>query len=110
MKKMLIVLAMVLLVPSIGFAADVNLRWDAVTGATGYKIYMSLDNCATWLAPKDVGNVLVYTYVGVSDTVLVHFKVSAYKTGGVETVANHMGAWWDSRLMPLGTPVALGVK
>jgi hypothetical protein len=110
MKKMLIVLAMVLFVPSLVFAADVSLRWDAVTGATGYKIYVSNDNCATWLAPKDVGNVVTYTYVGVSDTVLVHFKVSAYKTGGVETVTNHFGAWWDSRLMPLGNPVALGVK
>ncbi len=110
MKKILIVLTMMLLISSICFAADVNLRWDAVAGATGYKIYMSLDNCATWLASKDVGNVLTYTYVGVSDTVLVHFKVSAYKVGGIETLSNFMGAWWDSRLMPLGNPVGLGVK
>jgi len=110
MKKMMIVAAMVLAMASVSLAADVGLRWDAVTGATGYKVYMSLDNCATWLAPRDVGNVLTYIYTGVSDTVLVHFKVSAYKAGGVETVANHMGAWWDSRLMPLGNPVALGVK
>jgi hypothetical protein len=109
MKRFLLVLAMVLMA-SWAFAADVNLKWDAVTGATGYKIYMSLDNCATWLAPKDVGNVITYTYVGVSDTVLVHFKVSAYKAGGVETVTNFMGAWWDTRLMPLGTPVSLGIK
>lgn len=110
MKKIgLMVLAMVFMA-SMAFAADVNLRWDAVTGATGYKIYMSLDNCVTWQAPKDVGNVLIYTYVGVPDTALIHFKVSAYKLGGVETVTNHFGAWWDSRLMPLGYPVALGIK
>ena len=109
MKRVILITLAMVLMASISLAADVNLRWDAVTGVTGYKIYMSLDNCATWLAPKDVGNVLVYTYVGVPDTMLVHFKVSAYKTGS-ETITNHMGAWWDSRLMPLGTPVSLGAR
>jgi len=64
MKKMMIVAAMVLAMASVSLAADVGLRWDAVTGATGYKVYMSLDNCATWLAPRDVGNVLTYIYTG----------------------------------------------
>lgn len=111
MKKIiLITLAMVLvLISTLSFAADVSLKWDAVTGATGYKLYMSIDNCATWVAPKDVGNAVVYVYVGVPDTMLVHFKVSAYKPGS-ETITNFMGAWWDSRLMPLGIPVALGAK
>jgi len=114
MKWLLIIIMLAMVIffgglIAISHAADVNLRWDPVTGATGYKVYMSLDNCATWLAPKDVGNVTTYTYTGVSDAVLVHFKVSAYKSGS-ETIADYMGAWWDTRKMPLGMPVALGVK
>ena len=110
MKKILLLAVALVFISTLSFAADVYLKWDAVTGATGYKVYMSVDNCATWLAPKDVGNVLLYTYVGVPDTALIHFKISAYKAGGVETVTNHFGAWWDSRLMPLGNPVNLGIK
>ena len=82
MKKItLITMVMFLMLAGLAFSADVDLKWDAVTGATGYKIYMSVDNCVTWLAPKDVGNVLTYIYTGVPDTVLVHFKASAYKKG-----------------------------
>jgi hypothetical protein len=108
MKKLLIVL-IILLLPLIAFAADVSLRWESVPGATGYKIYMSIDNCATWLAPKDVGNVLIYVYAGVPDDKLVHFKGSAYRPG-LETMTNHMGAFWDSRQIPLGNPLWLSVK
>jgi hypothetical protein len=55
--------------PAVIQAADVTLDWKAVAGAVGYKIYMSRDLGVTWpLADvKDVGNVLVYTYLAVPE-------------------------------------------
>ena len=92
------------------FAADVVLQWDAVTGATAYKVYISVDNGATWNSGTNVGNVLTYAYTGVSDTVQVLFKVGALNAAGVETKADYMGAWWDSRKKPLAAPARLGAK
>ena len=107
--KYLLAIIVVLALATVSFAADVSMKWDAVPGATGYKIYMSLDNCVTWPTVKDVGNVTTYVWIGAPDNVMVHFKGSAYKTG-TETIVPHFGAWWDSRLAPLPMPVGLGVR
>ena len=96
MKKLFLILAMVLLLPVLCFSADLNLKWEASQGATGYKLYMSTDMGTTWQAPQDVGNVLTYTYVGVPDNVLVLFRVSAYNAVG-EIITTDRGAWYDGR-------------
>ena len=49
MKKLITVVA-ILLFPIQAMCADVQLQWDAVDGATSYKIQMSTDMGATWPA------------------------------------------------------------
>ena len=53
MKKIILAVLFVFLFSSLVLAADVKLDWDAVDGATGYKIAMSNDLGTTWLAPVD---------------------------------------------------------
>jgi hypothetical protein len=108
MKTILIMLA--LLVPVMAFAGDVPLRWDPVVGAAGYKIYQSLDGGVTWSVGADVGNVTSTTVLSVSDTVLVMFKVSAYPTGGAESIRHWSGAWYDGRKKPILTPGGAGIQ
>lgn len=52
-------------------AADVKIDWQPVTGATGYRISMSLDNGQTWQPPVDAGMTRPFTYDGVPEDKLV---------------------------------------
>jgi len=108
MKKILAVLAMVLMFTGTVFAADVQLKWEVAADATGYNIYKSLDNGATWDTGIDVGNVTEYIYTGVEETGLVLFKVSAYNAVG-ETVSDWSGAWYNKLWMPPLSAQGLGV-
>ena len=98
------------LIFSVGMAqaADVNLKWEASPEATGYKIYKSLDNGATWDAGIDVGNVTEYIYTGVEETCLVLFRVGAYNASG-EGVSFWSGAWYNKLWMPPLSAQGLGV-
>ena len=93
--KIVIVLA-ILLMTTFSNAADLTLKWEASSGATGYRIYMSIDLGVTWLAPKDVGNVLTYIYLTVPDTTLVLFRLGAYNAAG-EQLTSDRGCWYDGR-------------
>jgi len=108
MKKVLAVLAMVLMFAGTAFAADVQLKWEASTEATGYKVYKSLDNGATWDTGIDVGNVTEYTYMGVEEDTLVLFRVGAYNASG-EGISYWSGAWYNKLWMPPLSAQGLGV-
>jgi hypothetical protein len=90
-------------------AADFTLRWDPVTGATGYKIYSSTDTGTTWGAPIDAGNVTQKNLTAQPDNALVLYKVSAYNAVG-ETIAHWMGAWYDGRKKPPATPTGTAIQ
>jgi hypothetical protein len=108
MRKVLLAVALVLF-PMLTFAASVELEWDAVAGAAGYKIYVSNDLGVTW-ASVDVGNVTTRVMTGVLEDRIVLFKGSAYKTGGTEeTIRNWSGAFYDHRRLPLLTPAKMRV-
>ena len=107
--KTLIAIIFSLLLTSVVYAGDTILKWDVATGVTGYKVYMSTDTGATWLAPKDVGLVTTYTYVGVLEDRLVLFKISAYNATG-EVITHWAGAWYDGRKKPPQYAVNLGVQ
>ena len=89
-------------------AGSLDLRWDAVTGATGYKIYQSIDGGTVWSAGTDVGNI-TQSMVTVVDTSLILFKVSAYATSG-ESIRQWSGAWYDGRKKPILTPGGTGIQ
>jgi len=91
------------------FGADVVLKWDASTGATGYKIHKSIDQGVTWSTAIDVGNVTTYTYTSVEENTLVLFRASAYNAVG-ESVRTWSGAWYDHRNKPLPAPSGTGIQ
>jgi len=109
MKTLLLVLA-ILAMTSVSYGADVVLKWDASTGATGYKIYMAIDGTgAVWQTPKDAGNVLTYTYTAVPEDRLILFRVSAYNAVG-EIITTDKGAWFDGRKTLPKVTYNLGVQ
>ena len=77
-----LVFLLTILIASVAYGADKQLNWDAAAGATGYKIYMSIDNAVTWDAGIDVGNVTTYLYTNIPDTGVVLFRFSAYNVNG----------------------------
>ncbi|MCP3680263.1 MAG: hypothetical protein GY782_08460 [Gammaproteobacteria bacterium] len=111
MKNLLILLFLVVitLLPLNANSEDINLRWDASTNAIGYNIQMSTDTGLTWQTPIDVGNVLTYTYVGVPDTGLVFFRVSAYNSIG-ENINTTKGAWFNADWTEPNEAVGLGAQ
>jgi len=94
---------------SLALAADVDLKWDASSGAIGYKIQKSLDLGVTWLVPVDVGNVLTYKYLNVEENALVLFRASAYNAAG-EAIRTWSGAWYDHSKKPVTSPTGTGIQ
>ena len=109
MKKLIFAILFLFACSTMTFAADVNLAWDAVPNATGYKVYMSIDSTATWDGGVDAGAVITYIYPTVIETGIVHFKVSAYNSAG-ESISNWRGAWYDHTKRPVDYPPGLGVQ
>ena len=93
MKKLLLIL---LLISSTAFAANVTLDWDAVDGATGYKIQMSTDLGANWSVPVDAGTTKPFVYVNVPEDKLVMFRIAAYNDA-MDVYNYHAGVWYDHR-------------
>src|SRR6476659_5425405 len=69
------------LVPSVAFAGQVILAWDANTEPhlAGYKVYYG-NAGGTYTANIDVGNVTTYTVTGLQDGLQYFFAVTAYGT------------------------------
>jgi len=110
MKKILIIMiiAVFMLFASNAFCADVMLSWDASPGATGYRIYMSVDNGATWPGITDVGNVLTCTIPNVPDSGLILFKAEAYNSQG-NAIRSWFGAWYNGD-WKLNSPGGTGIE
>ena len=109
MKVLSLIAGILFLMVGTVFAADVNLKWDAVDGATGYNIYKSLDNGVTWDAGTDIGAGTTYAYTNVEETGLVLFRVSAYNVTG-EAIRYWSGAWYDKTKMPPDDPGGAGIE
>ena len=110
MKKIsVLIVGFLFLMVGVCSAADVALKWDASDGATGYKIYKSLDLRATWDAGVDVGSITTYVYTGIREDGPVDFRVSAYNATG-ESVRYWSGAWYDKTFMPPDDPGGTGIE
>lgn len=96
-------------------AVDLTLEWKAVTGATGYRVYLSTDNGATWDAGADIGpgnpinGHLTATYIGAPESGLILLKISAYNATA-ETVTDWQGVWYDHTRRPLGYTTGMGIN
>jgi len=108
MKKLLLAIVAFFFMCGMAFAADITLKWEVSTDATGYKIYKSLDLGVTWDAGLDVGNVTTHIYTGVEETGLVLFRVSAYNASG-ETISTWSGCWYNKIWQPPLSAQGLGV-
>lgn len=62
-------------------AADFTLKWDASPGATGYRIYQSVDMGATWTMIQEVGAVTEVALTGQPDT-LTLYRAGAFNSMG----------------------------
>lgn len=109
MKKILLIFLFILMSFSFSEAADVSLKWDVSTGATGYKVYKSEDLGVTWGTPVDVGNVTTYIWTGIIEDKMILFRVSAYNANG-ESIRTWSGAWYDHRLRPINSPSGTGIQ
>lgn len=110
--KLLGLFCLVLCLVAVGvwivFAADVPLKWDAVSGAAGYKVFSSGDGGTIWSTGLDVGNVTTRLMTSVAEDRMVLFKVGAYNAVG-ESVSHWQGAWYDHRKKPIQNPGGLGI-
>ena len=111
MKKLITILFMAIMLMAFSVqAADLPMAWDASAGATGYKVYVSVDNGATWDAGVDVGNVTTYTYLNVPEDGLILFRVSAYNTSGAEGIRYKRYLAYDGTAGPPPAPTGFGME
>lgn len=100
-----------LMVMSAANAVDVTLRFDPVTGATGYKIERGTCASATWTGTYlDIGNVTTYVYSDIPEGEFAIFRVGAYNDSIDLSLRAYSGAWYDHRLFPIGTPGSTGIE
>jgi hypothetical protein len=110
MKKIFLV-CLFLLIPVVCFSASADLLWHAVPGATGYKIWQSVNNGVSWTMVKDVsgGTVVTTTLTNVPDTGLVLFRFSAYSAQN-ETIRMDAGVWFNGTWKPLPVLTGPGIQ
>lgn len=104
-----IVLVVLFFLVSVVHAANIYIKWDASDGATGYKLYMSIDNGQTWDTGSDVGNVTEVTDFSVPDGQLVLIRVSAYNAQG-ESIRHDAGVFYNSSWKVPSQPSGAGIE
>lgn len=95
-------------------AAEVTLQWDPVADASGYNLYLGVwdqtSGTITWDAPIDAGTANQFTHTSVREDVLVFFRVSAYDSGGNESIRTESGSWYNHAWAPMSSPDGLGIN
>ena len=107
MKK-LILLILLILLPTITYAKDVTLSWDASPTAdvTGYKVHYSTTTDQPFPVTLDVGNVLTALIVDLADGEGYYFAVSAYNAVGFES--SYSNVVYSPGFAPPEAPIHLG--
>jgi len=91
-------------------AADVELQWDPVSGATTYAVESSVDQGVTWGGRQDAGGEdTVHIYTGTPEDGLVLFRVMA-QNSQQEAIRTHSGAWYNHLLLPIDSPGGAGIQ
>ncbi len=109
MKKIILFACLMVLIPVFCLAASVDLRWEAVPGATGYKVYQSINAGVSWTVAATLGNVLTATLTNVPDTGEVLFRFSAFNAQ-TETIRMNAGVWYNGSWTPLSILTGPGIR
>lgn len=108
MKKLFFLLALILLAYPV-WAADFTLKWDESPGATGYRIYRSVDLGATWTMVQEVGAVTEYTLTGQPDGLML-YRAGAFNAAG-ENIRYTAGVFnWETAPQPPAQPTGAGIQ
>jgi len=108
MRKIIFILAILLFCTNV-YAADITLKWDASVGATGYRIYRSVDMGATWTMVQETGAVTEFALTGQPDT-LTLYRVGAFNSLG-DAIRYDAGAWsWASAPKPPAPATGTGIQ
>ena len=79
-------------------AGTVDLRWDPVPQATGYRIYYGASS-GQYAAARDVGNVTAATLDGLADCTTHYMAVKAYNGAGESAeFSNEVSGWPRPRI------------
>ena len=98
-----------LLIPVFCFAADITLKWDAVEGATSYKIQMSTDLGLTWVEERDAGSEITLIWTGAPDSGLVFFRAVACNNVA-DTIRTWSGAFYNGDWKAPDSPAGTGIE
>jgi hypothetical protein len=108
MKRILLVVAIIFIAVTVQ-AADVSLSWDAVAGATSYRIQMSTDQGATWTQEKNVPSGTALVWTGAPDSGLLLFRAVAINSAGT-SIRSDAGAWFNGSWKLPSAPGKLGMQ
>ncbi len=118
MKKILaFVCACILAVCSVAYSADVEINWEQVPNADGYKLETSEDLGATW---NEVPNLVwtPYTEGGIArgkstitipDNILILIRAGSYDSR-MTAWRYEFGVFYNSAWKPLLAPTGIGAK
>ncbi len=86
------------------FAGTIDLQWDPVAGASGYRIYHGTGS-GQYGSMVDVGNTISHTLQNLADCTNHYVAVKAYDVGSVESSAfsNEVSGWPRPTLTAQGT-------
>ncbi len=88
-KNIFLILLFFMIIPSISFAINVTIEWDAnAESVGGYKLYyqdtktgppFNGTGATEGNSPIDVGNVTIFSITNLPDGLVYYFSVTAYK-------------------------------
>ncbi len=106
MKRSMFFVLGFMILAGVSFATDIKIGWDITPAATGYKVYESVDQGATWRQVLDTNS--TNATIAMPDHGLVLLRVSAYNRSG-ETIRMGSGIWFNGDWLPPKRPKDVGV-
>ncbi len=117
MRHIIIAVVFVVLVCSKAYSAEIDVEWQQVPSADGYKLQASEDFGATWTevpnlvwTPFLLGNrEMASATITVADNILVLVRAAAYDSQST-TWKFKSGVFYNSAWGPIPSPPGLGVN